>query len=218
VGHTPRWYLRDPTSGTRRALGLPVRCALFTATLSTAALVTAFADDAHAQESVAEPPSVPLRLGAAGMLGRAIVHRSTSSPSSEAAVAVGGELRVHPYSPHGFVLGYTYVEGPFGPRVSILDAAYSVRLVGSRTLRGVTGALYADIGPSIGIVTDAPPAPDHNVLGARASVAADMQIWNFTIGPLVAYHGGVPLSGAPDGWEGALTFLVRVGLVFDADR
>lgn len=175
--------------------------------------------EAQAQETdETSAAPAPLRIGVAGTLGYGSVHRSSSSPAEEGATAIGGELRVQPYSAHGFTLAYTYAEGIFGPRVSIADATYSLRVLGSRRLTGVTGALYLDLGPSVGFVSHAPPGPDHTVVGGRVSAAADMQIWNFTIGPVLAYRGGVPLSGPPDGWEGAVTLLLRAGFAFDADR
>jgi hypothetical protein len=174
---------------------------------------------AHAEdEQGASSSHAPFRIGAAGTGGYGSVHRSSSDPRSEGAMAIGGELRLHPYSPHGVVLGYTYAEGIFGPRVSIVDTAYSLRVAGSRRLDGVTGALYVDIGPSMGFVSHAPPGPDHTVLGARVSLAADLQLWNFTVGPVLAYRGGVPLGGPQDGWEGALTVLARAGIVIDVGR
>jgi hypothetical protein len=115
---------------------------------------------------------------------------------------------------------------PWAPRAAarISDRAfeafntgYSYRFVHGRPLTGLTFALYADVGPALGFVSHAPPAKDHVVLGGRASLADDMQIFNFTIGPIVAYRAGVPLSGTPDPWEGAFTGGVRVGAVFDAD-
>jgi hypothetical protein len=144
-----------------------------------------------------------------------LVHRSVSSPTSEGAFAAGGELRVHPYSAHGFVLGFTQASGIFGPNVTIVDAAYSLRLIGSNRLEGVTGAVYVDLGPSIGFVSDAPPSPNHQVLGGRAGVAADTQIYNVTIGTVVGYRGGAPLGSVTDHWEGAFIWMLRAGLIFD---
>jgi hypothetical protein len=180
-------------------------------------LVLAIAGSARADETP-ETTKLPLRLGLAGTAGYGNVHRSSSEPSSEGAFALGGEARIHPYSQHGFVLAYTYAAGTFGPHVSIVDAAYSARLIGPKKLQGATGALYVDVGPSIGFVSDAPPSRDHTVLGGRASLVADIQIWSFAVGPVLSYRGGVPLSGTSDGWEGALTLFLRAGLVFDVDR
>jgi hypothetical protein len=181
--------------------------------------VLAVAPAAHGQEAPSsESVNRPFRIGAAGTIGYASVHRSTSDPTSEGAYAIGAELRVHPYSQHGVVLAYTYAEGIFGPHVSIVDAAYSIRLIGGKPLHGATGALYVDMGPSIGFVSHAPPGPDHTVLGGRVSLAADVQLWNITIGPVASYRGGLPLGGPPDGWEGALTVFLRAGVVLDLDR
>jgi hypothetical protein len=42
-------------------------------------------------------------------------------------------------------------------------------------------------------------------------------VWNLVLGAIVAYRAGVPLSGARDAWEGALSLGLRVGVVLDAD-
>ncbi len=117
---------------------------------------------------------------------------------------------------HGVALAYTHADTVFGPNVNIVDAAYSIRFAGNPQLRGLTGAAYFDVGPALGFVAHAPPARDHAVLGARVSLAFDAQIANVTIGLIFGYRGGVPVSGTPDGWEGAATALLRLGLVFDA--
>jgi hypothetical protein len=191
---------------------------LLTVTLTGGTLVLALAGSARAEDETPETTAHPLRVGVAGTAGYGKVHRSSSDPSSEGTIAYGGELRVHPYSPHGFVVAYTYAAGIFGPNVSIVDGAYSLRVLGPKKLRDFAGALYFDVGPSVGFVSHAPPASDHTVLGGRVSIAADAQIWNFTLGPVLSYRGGVPLSGAPDNWEGALTVFLRAGLVFDVGR
>jgi hypothetical protein len=64
-------------------------------------------------------------------------------------------------------------------------------------------------------VRHAPPASNHDVLGGSVSVAMDLQLYNLTLGLVVGYRGGVPLSGTPDGWEGAATGMFRLGAVFD---
>jgi len=183
---------------------------LFALSLSSTALC------AENDAPEAAPPP-PLRIGAAGTFGYASLHRSSSDPVSEGALSIGGELRVYPYSRHGFALAYSHAEGIFGPTVSIADAVYSFRLLGGAPLKGVTGAVYVDLGPSIGFVSHAPPGPDHTVFGGRASVAADLQIYNVTLGPVLAYRGGVPLGGPQDNWEGAVTLMLRAGIAFDAN-
>jgi hypothetical protein len=130
-------------------------------------------------------------------------------------VAVGGELRVHPYSRHGGAFAITGGGGFFGPNVTLIDAVYSYTLTVPRPLHGVTTAVYLDVGPALGIVSSAGPSPDHSVLGGRVSATADLQLSSFTIGITAGYRGGVPLSGAPDAWEGAFTAMLRAGLVLD---
>jgi len=143
------------------------------------------------------------------------MHRSRTTPSQESGGAWGGELRVHPYSRHGLLVGFTHAEGVFGPRVSIIDATYSLRILGGLPLTGLTSAAYLDFGPAVGFVSDAGSAPDHTVLGARASAAFDLQLANFSVGALAGYRGGVPLAGPDDRWEGAFSAMLRLGLVFD---
>ncbi|GAC1364824.1 MAG: hypothetical protein NVSMB47_16340 [Polyangiales bacterium] len=202
----------------RRATSRPVRgprihrwaCALLVA--SCVSFVVA--PSAHADETWV-PPLGAVRIGGALTGGYATLHRSTSTPSSTGALAVGGELRVHPYSAHGLVLGFTQAEGIFGPRVSIVDAGYSLLLSGSRHLRGVTPAVYLDVGPALGIVSHAGPESNHAVLGGRVSLAVDLIFGGFVVGTVLGYRGGVPLGGQPDRWEGAFTWLARVGFAFD---
>ncbi len=174
-----------------------------------------------AESPPADPPAVdaylPLRIGLAAHGGLAYFHRSTSSPTTKGGVVIGGELRVHPYSRHGGAVAVTYGGGIFGPDVTLIDAVYSYALIEPVPLRSVSTAVYLDVGPAVGLVSKAGPGPDHTVLGARASVTADLQISVFTLGITTGYHGGVPLGGPVDPWEGALTLMLRGGLVLDFD-
>jgi hypothetical protein len=122
---------------------------------------------------------------------------------------------VHPFSVHGIVLGYTHAEAVFGPDVHIVDAAYSLQLIGSRRLRSATGAVYLDIGPAMGFVRDAPPSSPHTVFGGRATVTGDVHFSNFVLGMTLGYRGGVPTGDVRDDWEGAFSAFLRVGVVFD---
>jgi hypothetical protein len=157
----------------------------------------------------------PLRIGLAAHAGIANFHRSSSSPSNETGAALGGELRIHPHSRHGGAFAITYGGGVFGPNVTLVDAVYSYALMEPRPFSGVSTAAYLDVGPALGLVTKAPPGPNHTVLGGRASITADLQLANFTLGISVGYHGGVPLGGPKDGWEGAFTALLRAGVALD---
>lgn len=166
-------------------------------------------------EETAVTPHPALRIGGALTGGYAYMHRSLSRPSNKDGLVFGGEVHVHPYSAHGFFGGVTGAEGIFGPSVTIIDAGYSLQFLGSPSLKGFTGAGYLDVGPAFAFVSHADPAPDHDVLGGHASVAFDAQIYNVTLGVAFGYRGGVPLSGANDAWEGALTSVLRLGAVFD---
>jgi hypothetical protein len=163
-------------------------------------------------------PSDAFRASLALTGGLADMQRSHTESTEERGLAYGAELRLHPYSPHGFVGGVTHASGIFGPEVTIIDAAYSWRLVGSSRLDGLTGAIYIDLGPSMGLVSRAKPEPDHTVLGGRATLTVDAQLYSFVLGAAVGYRGGVPLTAGTDPWESALTALVRAGIVFDTGR
>jgi len=159
-------------------------------------------------------PPRGLRVGFAGTAGVGYFHRTESSPHAETGLQAGAELRVHPFSPHGIVIGYTHASVVFGPTVDIVDAAYSLQLIGSRRLRNGTGAVYLDIGPAVGVVGH-PPSPDHAVLGGRATVTGDVHFSNFLLGMTLGYRGGVPTGDVRDRWEGAFCAFIRVGSVFD---
>ena len=173
-----------------------------------------FANVALADDAPPPQTDPAARISVTADIGAASFQRSSTSPTSESGGFIGGEVRVHPLPMHGFVLGYTHANGIFGPTVSIVDAAYSLRLVGPRRLQGVTGAIYLDVGPSAGFVYVHHEDPTHAVLGGRISLASDLQLANFTAGAFFAYRGGVPI-GAPDAWEGAVTFGLRLGVAFD---
>ena len=129
---------------------------------------------------------------------------------------MGAQLRHQPTSsPHGFAATFLRAEGIFGPRVTIFDAAWSYRFIGGGPLGDASGAGYFELGPAFAFVSGAPPAPDHRVLGARASVSFDGYLGPVLLGVTLGYHGGVPLGGPRDAWEGAATSLLRLGLAFD---
>jgi hypothetical protein len=183
---------------------------VFFATLS-------LAGEARADDPETSPPAPKtFRVDASLTAGYASLHRDVSSPQHVGAVVLGGELRLHPFEPHGAVLAYTRADGIFGPHVDMVDVAYSYRFIGAERLHGVTGAAYVDLGPAIGFVSQM--SPSHTVIGGRVSVAFDAHLGFFTLGTVLGYRGGVPISGPPDGWEGALTWLVRAGFVFDVAR
>ncbi|MBS2014346.1 MAG: hypothetical protein JST00_15775 [Deltaproteobacteria bacterium] len=158
-----------------------------------------------------------VRIGLAPHLGLANFHRSASDPSNKVGAVLGGVIRVHPHSAHGVAAGFMYGGGVFGPNVAIVEASYSYALTDPRPLTGFSTAAYLEVGPSLGFVTTAAPAPDHTVLGAHASFVGDLQLANFTLGIDAGYRGGVPLGGAKDGWEGALVAGAHVGVALDFD-
>lgn len=172
------------------------------------------ANNALADEAPPPDADPAARIGVTANIGAAFFQRSSTSPTSESGGFLGGEVRVHPLPMHGFVLGYTHAGGIFGPTVSIVDVAYSLRLVGPQRLRGITGAIYLDVGPSAGFVFVHHEDPTHAVLGGRVSIGSDLQLANVVVGGFFAYRGGIPV-GAPDAWEGAVTFGLRVGATFD---
>lgn len=188
-----------------------------TSFLLLAVPVLLLAHEALADDAPPAEPDPAARIGVTVNAGPALFHRSSTSPTEESGFFLGGEVRVHPLPTHGFVLGYTRAAGIFGPRVSILDAAYSLQLVGPRRLQGVTGALYLDVGPSAGFAYVHSEDPTHAILGGRLTVGGDLQITNFLVGAFVTYRGGIPI-GAPDGWEGVLTCGLRLGLAFDVGQ
>jgi len=173
----------------------------------------ASAPPAPPQEDEGEPFQA-LRLGLAATASFAHFHRSRSDPTTTDGGLVGFEARVQPYSRHGGLFAMSAGGAVFGPNATIIDAAYSLALTAPPRLRGVGLAMYLDLGPSFGIVSNAKPTADHTVFGGRASIAADLQISHFTIGALLAYRGGIP-HGIDDRWEGALTAGLRAGVVFD---
>ena len=66
---------------------------------------------------------------------------------------------------------------------------------------------------SLGTLEDSPT--NHQVLGGRAALVGDVPFSSFTTGLAFTYRAGVPLSGAPDAWEGAFSLALRLGVAFD---
>lgn len=175
-------------------------------------------DDAEwkrARLSVAAAPGVPLYM-----------HRSGPSGSSSlGALAIGGEARAHFGRWHGGLFAYSAMMGPVIAQT--FDLAYSLRLAGSPSLRGVTGAIYADFGPSLAILSGplfvaegasglpATANEGHVTLGVRASLAADVHIWNFVLGLVGSYHVGLPVVQSNSTSEGAVALALRLGVVGD---
>jgi hypothetical protein len=153
-----------------------------------------------------------IRFSLAATAGGATFIRTAGGPSSEGGIYLGGELRVHPYGPHGLLLAYAESEGIFGPHVSLFDLDYSLRVVAGRALHGVTGAVYFDLGPSVGYVRQG--GPDHFTVGGRVGAAADVYFGNVALGAVAAGRLGVPLSRP--GMEQALTLGLRLGFAWDA--
>jgi hypothetical protein len=144
-------------------------------------------------------------------------ERTSQSPQSESGLAIGGELRVHPYSANGAMVAFTTGGGIFGPTLTVIDTGYSLRAFAPRLLTGVTAALYFDLGPSLGFVTA--PNGFHHDVGGRAGVALDLEIWNATLGVQAVYHGGLPVDGgATSQWESSYSLGFRAGFAFDVGR
>jgi len=163
------------------------------------------------------PTPTSVRVNAAATLGFGNYTRSVTSPQSESGAALGGELRVHPYSMNGVLFAFGSGGAVFGPTVTTVDFGYSFRPLAPRFMREVTGAVYFDIGPSMGWVW--PNQNLHHDLGGRAGIALDLQIYNVTLGAQVVYHGGVPVDGsAVSQWESFFTAGVRAGFAFDFGR
>ncbi len=141
--------------------------------------------------------------------------RTGTSADNQDGLGLGGEVRVHPYSASGFLAGFQTGAGVFGPSVTVVDAAYSLRAFAPDRLKGVRPALYFDVGPSLGFV--AANGSSHHDLGGRAGVAFDVQFWNLTAGVEAVYHGGLPVDG-PSQWESSASVGVRLGVAFDTSR
>jgi len=235
AGYTATVRARGATTGVRTLTDDSPTCApLAEAVVATLAVLLDIAGDDAAPATtpaaqVATPPAPrlslpperedddqdpPLRLGIGVSGGYAHFHRSSTDPTTRDGVLAGIDVRVHPHREHGAVFGVSAGGAVFGPTVVILDAAYSFALTAPRRLGGVGTSAYAEVGPAFGIVSDAKPASDHTVLGGRASFAMDFHLTYVTVGAFVGYRGGVPLGG-DDGWEGALSMGLRLGVVFD---
>jgi hypothetical protein len=194
-------------------LGMRPRWLALALLLATVTFVSAGRADEDGGWQTANPA---FRVGGAVTGGYASLSRTTSDPTNQmGGFTLGGELRVYPYSDHGLVLAFTNAEAVFGPNVNIADVAYSLRIVGGRPLKGVTGAVYLDLGPSLGLVTHASPTPNHTVVGGRATATFDLHLANFTVGVVLGYRGGVPVGVRDDPWEGALSAVARCGVAFD---
>jgi len=72
---------------------------------------------------------------------------------------------------------------------------------------------WLDLGPAVGFVSDL--TPNHTVVGGHVAFNFDAYVGNLVLGLSASYQGGVPTSGVPDSWEGAMLLLFRVGGVFD---
>ena len=179
------------------------------------------ADETPLPAVTAEPvPPVtdprPFRISLAGTLGLGPLARSTNDPTTEQAGSdLGVELRLQPYGTHGVVIAYTNAQGILGPIANIIDVAYSFPLITRPTIHGVTGAAFLDIGPAVALLHDSPPESDHTVVGGRVSLTADLHIYNFLLGVVGAYRGGIPIGVANDPWESDFSISARLGVVFD---
>jgi hypothetical protein len=156
-----------------------------------------------------------MRIGYTLGLGYAHFHRTSSSPRSADDVVGALALRLHPRSQHGVVLGVTLANG------WIFNAGYSLALLASRPLSGVSTGAYLDVGPALAIVSNATPSPTHVVLGGRAAATFDLHLGRYALGVTGAYQGGTPLGVSPrvasvnDAWEGAVTALVHWTVITD---
>jgi len=186
--------------------------------LAAGLLAVAVARNARADDGAWLAPVDAVRVSGSAGYGLADFARTQTSPMERPGLMFDVQLRVHAYSPHGVVFGVAEGGELFGPDVKIVEAGYSLRLLGSRDLRGATGALYFDVGPVLGVVTDAEPAADHATFGVRTAITGDVHLWNLLVGATLAYRGGVPLSGEPDPWEQAVSATLHAGLVFDLGR
>jgi len=163
------------------------------------------------------PTPTAVRVSASGTLGFGNYTRTVTAPQSESGAALGGELRVHPYSMNGVLFAFGSGGALFGPTVTTVDLGYSFRPLAPRFMSGVTGAVYFDVGPSMGWVW--PTEALHHDLGLRTGLALDLQVYNVTVGAQIVYHGGVPVDGpVPQQWESFYTAGVRAGFAFDFGR
>lgn len=159
------------------------------------------------------PPAPALRIALDLGFGIDHFHRTKTGPLTENGASLGADLRLHPTPLHGFLFGFTQAGGAFGPSLTTIDAAYSLRILGPRRTGGVTGDLVFDVGPSFGHVHVHDEA-DHEVFGGRVSVSSHLYLGAFTLGGFVVYRGGIPI-GPPDAYEGAVAGGLTLGFVVD---
>jgi hypothetical protein len=176
---------------------------------------SAFADEVDRNDLSVVPSSASgVRVSASGMIGLASYDRAVTSPQSESGGGYGGEVRIHPDSVNGAFFAAQTGGALFGPTLTTIDLGYSLRPFAPQRLKGITGSLYFDVGPSVGLVWV--PQGFHNDLGGVVGVAFDLQIWNVTVGAQVTYHGGLPIDGgAAAQWESSFMGGLRLGFAFD---
>lgn len=139
----------------------------------------------------------------------------------------GPEVRAYFGRWHGLYASYNFVMST--QAIHVIEPGYSVRIVGSPEMRGVHGAIYADVGPSIAVVDgclfcavsaggggpSSSPSDRHAMIGLRAGLAADLYLYAFTIGIVANARAGFPTIDSGVTTEGALSIGVRIGATFD---
>ena len=188
------------------------RCLILVLVLAGAGFTTV---NARADDSPTSTPKAPAatRIDLSASIGYVDFERSASDPSTQGGGAIGVDVHVHPGVEHGFFLSYVLGEGVFGPDVSIVSGGYSFLFLGTRELKGITGAGYLNLGPAVGVVSGM--SPNHVVVGGHAALTFDAHVGSLSLGFSLAYDGGVPTGGVPDAWEGAILGMLRLGAVFD---
>lgn len=165
-----------------------------------------------------------------------IAARSGSSGASSIVGAGALDTRVY-FGHHGVLLGVGFVprSSPSllqsgSPSVGFFDLAYSFADFSSRRLRGFSGAVSFDAGPSLGLVTATyqPAAAQnaasnaavvdidaHATIGGRVSLHADLFVGPVMLGLVLGYRGGVPTNASSrDGWEGLFFANLELGGAF----
>lgn len=166
------------------------------------------------------------RISVAATGGMPFLFQAGPTGGNTPGMSFGPEVRAYFGRWHGGFASYDFVMSP--TLVHVVEAGYSVRLVGSPEMRGVHGALYADVGPSFAFVAGcgicsygasggpSGPTDKHAMIGLRTGLAADLYLWNFTVGLVGGFRVGVPTIDSGVRTEGALSIALRVGFTFDA--
>ena len=178
------------------------------------------------------PDRTRLTLAVSFPIPYSVAARSGTAGASSWVPAFTFETRIH-HGHHGALMavgGFPHAEPGLifagSPQVTYFDLAYSYVATSSQRLRGTTGAISIEIGPSLGIigptythgtqdwntVITGIDVGDHLTLGGRVSTHFDVLFGPFMLGLVLGYRGGVPtIANARDNWEGVLFLDLEAG-------